>query len=69
MEIIASIASITQLSRYALSLMFKISRVYSDIQDGAALQDKRIRELTQPFLMIQSLHKSSALKTSSIKEH
>ena len=69
MEIVASIASITQLSRYALSLITKISATYSDIQDGPALQHQQIRQLARLFFIIQTLHESSALSTSSIKEH
>ena len=69
MEIVASIASITQLSRYALSLIAKISGIYSDIQDGPALQHQQIRQLERLFAIIQNLHESSALSTSSIKEH
>ena len=69
MEIVASIASITQLSRYALSLIVKISGIYSDIQDGPALQHQQIRQLARFFSIIRTLHESSAFSTSSIKEH
>ena len=68
MEIVASIASITQLSRYALSLIAKISGIYSDIQDGPALQNQQIRQLARLFSIIQTLHESSAFSTSSIEE-
>ena len=69
MEIVASIASITQLSRYALSLITKISGIYSDIQDGPALQHSQIRQLARLFSIIQTLHESSAFRTSSIRDH
>ena len=69
MEIIASIASITQLSRYALSLIAKISGIYSDIKDGPALQHQQIRQLARLFSIIRTLHESSALCATSIKEH
>ena len=69
MEIVAGIASITQLSRYALSLIAKISGIYSDIQDGPALQHQQIRQLARLFSIIQTLHESSAISTSNIKEH
>ena len=69
MEIVASIASIAQLSRYALSLIAKISGIYSDIQYGPALQHQQIRQLARLFSIIQTLHESSAFSTSSIKEH
>ena len=69
MEIVASIASITQLSRYALSLIAKISGIYSDIQDGPALQHQQIRQLARLFSIVQTLHESPTFSTSSIKEH
>ena len=69
MEIISSIASITQLSRYALSLIGTVSEIYRSIQDGPTLQYQRIRQLDRLFFTVQTLDESCALNNASIKEH
>ena len=69
MEIISSIASITQLSRYALSLIATVSEAYRNIQDGPTLQHERIRQLERLFSTVQTLDESCALKNASIEEH
>lgn len=69
MEIVGSIASITQLTRYALSLIATISTIYRDIQDGSARQHQRIGQLERLFSTVQTLNASSTLSTSNTKEH
>ena len=69
MEIISGIASITQLSRYALSLIATVSEIYKNIQDGPTLQHQRIRQLDRLFFTVQTIDESCALDNASIKEH
>lgn len=69
MEIVGGIASIAQLSRYALSLITTIFGICRDIQGGAVLQHQRLRQLERLFCTIQTLNETSALNKTSIKEH
>lgn len=69
MEIVGGIASITQLLRYALSLITTISGIYRNIKGGPVLHHQRLRQLERLFCTVQTLNKSSALNKASIKEH
>ena len=69
MEIVGGIVSITQLSRYALSLITTISGIYRNVQGGSVLQHQRLRQLERLFCTVQTLNESSVLNKASIKEH
>lgn len=69
MEVVGSIASITQLLRYALSLIATISSIYKNIQGGPALQHQRLKQLERLFCTVQTLNETSALNKASTKEH
>lgn len=69
MEIVGGIVSITQLSRYALSLITTVSGIYRNIQGGPALQHQRLKQLERLFCTVQTLNETSALNKASTKDH
>ena len=69
MDVVAGVASVTQLTCNAISLINTISRVYGNIQDAPALQHRRIRQLDRLSSTIQELHENPILSTSSLLAH
>ena len=69
MEIVGGIASITQLTHYALSLIATISDIYRDLQKRPALQRQQLDQLQRLYTTVQTIHSSSALSSSSIQNH
>ena len=69
MEIIGSLASITQLTRYAISLIGTISDIHQRIEARPAQLHQRILQLERLTSTIQILSRCEILDTPSVREH
>ena len=69
MEAIGIIASIAQLTRYALSLITAIYEIHGNIRNLPALQHQRLRQIERLLTTVQALASNSTLGASAIREH
>ena len=69
MEVIAGVASVAQLIRYAITLVTAISDLHEQIEGRPALLRHRIRQLESLGNTVGSVSKNSWLSTPIIREH
>ena len=69
MDVIAGVASVAQVIRYAISLVTTISDLHEQIEGRPALLRQRIRQLESLGNTVGSVDKNSWLQTPIIREH